>query len=398
VTIPDIAFDTEVWPQLGRGGWMRNYNGEAVVSHPSGGTGTLIYEGASGLLEFKPYRGDPAHGERGQLVHDIVYLALNGMPINADILARGEALGVSGDLIGHIYGDWDRHADEHGIHAPIIEGTVVVDEWKVATNIDLLCGDIVRDIKTAGSYVQAGYLVQLAAGSRSLPYDVATGKRGEWPTPLNRDLAYIDHFPINTARQAEPADWPSWEAHPVQLAHGHFLGDALYAIKNDVAHKAAFDPPRQRGEHVSAINARHEAVRDLKARQVDEGDTIDAALVVAMGERFKALDDAQRSWVGACNAGVRLSGKPTVRRFEALRGLLILADSGFDNDDAVRAIGWHIFGDVAHFANVKPATIIAALDVEQATRFAALCERLGDGHGDMRFTQDARCFIDGLAA
>jgi hypothetical protein len=133
----------------------------------------------------------------------------------------------------------------------------------------------------------------------------------------------------------------------------------------------------------------------------DEGDTLDPATIAAVGKRYAALEPTVRSWVTATGAGIRLSGttgKPTVRRFEALRGLLILADSGFDNDDAVRAIGWHIFGDVAHFANVKPATIIAALDVEQATRFAALCERLGDGHGDMRFTQDARCFIDGLAA
>ena len=50
-----------IWPQKGRGGFFRNANGDAVIVHPQHPNKVLIYDGASGLLDFgRPYSGDVA--------------------------------------------------------------------------------------------------------------------------------------------------------------------------------------------------------------------------------------------------------------------------------------------------------------------------------------------------
>jgi hypothetical protein len=423
--VPDFSnIATGYTPTIGRGGFLRNFHGECIVSHPDGGARTLIYEGASSLLEFKPYRGDPAHGERGQLVHGICDAADKLEPVDRAWFERGEALGVSAELQTYIGFEWIEFRRTLGISTVSVEQTVVVDEYRIASNIDRVDrfpdGRIaVGDIKTAKDYVKAAYLVQLAAYTRSVPYDVETGKRGTWDTPLERDTAFIYWFPILAAMRAEPADWPTWSLVRLDLAAGHVLLDTLFAIRRDATHRAAFtlvapstspdvEHDTEGAAHGSVapsvapgwradVKARYALIADLE-REVDEGGDADPEAKRLLIEATKALGDVERGWVTSCNAKVRMAAVSSVRRFEALRGLLLLADNGFDQDDALRAICWYFLGDVAHFANVHPAQLLGALDVTEMTELAVMCERLADGHGSMRFDADARCFIDGLKA
>jgi hypothetical protein len=439
MTIPDIAFDTggDEWPKRGRGGFWRNRIDQAIVSHPDGGKRKLAYPGASGRWSaFDPYDGPDVYARRGQHLHDICDLADRGLPMSDEFIAVGESLvcPYSGPINRQVqedaYAGWLTFRKAHDIHTVLIEQPWVNDYLKCASNgdrVDLNSeGDIVfGDIKSASDVCKVSYLIQAAASAHieTVPYDVDADKRYGWAQRPRTDIAYIYWYHLNAACKREAIEW---QLVILNLERGHEINEQLRTLAEttapdafiivapsaspDVEHDtegdslpAAPSVARPTIAEVVGAPARHRAAAAdaTLTPATDEGDTLDPATIAAVGKRYAALEPTVRSWVTATGAGIRLSGttgKPTVRRFEALRGLLILADSGFDNDDAVRAIGWHIFGDVAHFANVKPATIIAALDVEQATRFAVLCGRLGDGHGDMRFTQDARCFIDGLAA
>jgi hypothetical protein len=178
--------DVITWPQRGRGGWWRNADGEAVVSHPTRNS-QLVYAGGSSLWEFAdgPYRGDPIYGERGTWVHDLCALACNGEQPSAEFIAEGEALGIPEALQRHIYRNWIGTRKAHGVTTLHIELPIVHDGWRVATNADRIeqCADgevVGGDIKTAGDVVKVAYHVQLAVIPGSLPYNQETGERGTW--------------------------------------------------------------------------------------------------------------------------------------------------------------------------------------------------------------------------
>jgi hypothetical protein len=101
--------------------------------------------------------------------------------------------------------------------------------------------------------------------------------------------------------------------------------------------------------------------------------------------------------VAVCGAKVRLSpnhgGVASVRRFEILRGLCELAESdGFDTDDVVRAITWHILGDIV-WQGPKVADILGALSLTEASRFARMCDVLTTGNVAIAWTLEGRCEI-----
>ena len=177
----------EVWPQLGRGGHMRNAKGEAIVSHPDGGKRVCQYDGASAWPFDKPYDGDPIHTHRGQLVHDICDRSDRNEPLDDEFLAHGVTLGISPALQHHIADRWQAFLKAHRLRVAYVELVVVNDAWRKASNIDRVvnCADgmaRVLDIKSAASVAKVSYLVQLAtyAHPDCVPYDPATGERGTW--------------------------------------------------------------------------------------------------------------------------------------------------------------------------------------------------------------------------
>jgi hypothetical protein len=126
----------------------------------------------------------------------------------------------------------------------------------------------------------------------------------------------------------------------------------------------------------------------------DEGDTLDDDAIEAAKKRYGALDDAARAWVAHSAAKVRLSpehgGKATQRRMEIYRGLCELAESdGFDTDDVVKGITWHILGDIV-WQGPKVPDILGALSLTEASRFARMCDIVTTGDVAVHWTDDRR--------
>jgi hypothetical protein len=131
---------------------------------------------------------------------------------------------------------------------------------------------------------------------------------------------------------------------------------------------------------------------------VDEGAELSTGDVEAAGKRYGKLPADTRSWVTVTGSRVRLSpahgGRPTVRRFELLRGLCALAEAGFDNDDMVRAVAHHILGDIV-WDGAPAAAVVAALDLDEAARFARMCDALaGAANVSLRYTDDGRAVLE----
>lgn len=131
---------------------------------------------------------------------------------------------------------------------------------------------------------------------------------------------------------------------------------------------------------------------------VDEGDDLSDGDVAAAGKRYGQLGDDVRPWVTDTGAHIRLSpghgGRPTVRRFALLRGLCTLAETGYHNDDIVKAIAHHILGDIV-WQGATAAAIVAALDVDEAARFARMCDTLAAaGDVSLRYELDGRAVLE----
>jgi hypothetical protein len=229
----------------GRGGWFRNADGLAKVSHPDGGKRTVIYGGGSSLWPFDPYNGPEIYGQRGTFVHALCDL-VDGEAGGSDAgIAEGEALGIPADLQAHIATRWTALLERHGFTVAGIEVPAVCDRAKVATNIDrVLIADgkaHIADIKTSGDIVKPSYLLQLAACAESVPYHIGRAQRMPWDTPIDQDIAYILHYPLTAAiRCDDPADWPDWCRWEVKLHHGRRLLDLLLAFRDGDNFSGAF--------------------------------------------------------------------------------------------------------------------------------------------------------------
>jgi len=356
----------EVWPQLGRGGHLRNAKGEAIVSHPDGGKRVCVYDGASDWCLDKPYDGDPIHGHRGQLVHDICDRTDRGESLDDDFIAHGVTLGISPALQQHIATRWTVFLKTHGLRVAYVELVVVNDAWRKASNIDRVvnCADGVArvlDIKSAANVAKASYVVQLAtyAHESCVPYTPETGERGTWGDAIDRERAIIAHFPIGAAIRGDDVDWTYIE---VELAVGFEMGQAVADLAASVAYKDAFSQPitalvrptptfaeakaianamsggertRIRGAMVGSVPGDEAAfiaavmlVHDFddvvtepapRAPAIerptstlptapDEGDWVFSDAVIALEADYKGLDDVGRSWIGGIITDAQLAG------------------------------------------------------------------------------------------
>lgn len=77
----------------------------------------------------------------------------------------------------------------------------------------------------------------------------------------------------------------------------------------------------------------------------DEGPAADPDAVATLQHKYQNLPDEARAWIAgiardANKAGrpIHLAGTPTIRRFEIVRGLVVLAAAGFDEDEIVRRL------------------------------------------------------------
>jgi len=311
------------------------------------------------------------------------------------------------------------------------------------------------DTKTATDPVKPDYVVQLATMVDGVPYDVITSQRGEWPHPINRDRANIFWIPVRRGMKRDKtgtwvtnddrSTWPSWALYRVNLVAAVTLGQRVVDLREtdvtdsfvatstleqlrqhvrDVFSDADRDALRayfdandiDTGdiEQVSGAIAAVEGFRDVQVapverivvetqapppeRTIDEGPDLGDAEIAAAGKRYGALDDVVRSWVSACGAKVRLSpahgGVASVRRFELLRGLCQLAETGFDTDDMVRACAaLTTLGDDAWRRGTKVADVVAAMTLADAVRFAKACDIVTTGDVAIAWELDGRAVI-----
>jgi hypothetical protein len=176
-----------------------------------------------------------------------------------------------------------------------------------------------------------------------------------------------------------------WEANDVDLTDADAIMESIDAVLG--FHDVNIEPVARPEPTPTA---------PVAATDVDEGATIDDGDIAAAGRRYGALGDTERAWVSLCGGKVRLSpdhgGVASVRRFELLRGLCALAEGGFDDDNCVRAIAWHILGDIA-WQVAAVVDVIAALDVDEARRFALIADVVATGEVAMAWTPEHRLMI-----
>jgi hypothetical protein len=138
----------------------------------------------------------------------------------------------------------------------------------------------------------------------------------------------------------------------------------------------------------------HAAVRQEVADE-DEGGQADGAAYVILERRYMGLDPVGRKWISRIateatqhGVGFHSSAAKTVRRFEILRGLVMLAAVEPD-DETVRCLLERTIGDCAHFASLTLGHLLGTCTADEAKRFALDCHMYVDGH----FT--ARCDTNG---
>lgn len=199
--------------------------------------------------------GAMAAAERGTFGH----LLTEDHDLGRSVVTRivdGEDLGLPPALQAAIKASWARLVDEH-FEVLAVEAPCVYDHWRVAGTLDRIVrlkhemtfdtptgpvtfpagAVVVLDIKTGGLKVAPStqtpmywhsYAVQIAAYARSVPYDVDTEKRGEWPWPINPDHAIIAHIDIAGALDTGVL---ATRLIYVDIAAGHAAGDIVLDCK-----------------------------------------------------------------------------------------------------------------------------------------------------------------------
>ncbi len=415
-------------------GFDRNTDGRPMVTHPDTGK-HVAYWGASDWPLDGPYTGDPIYGERGTWVHDLVGYLVGHRDADG-LKEERERLGIPAEVAKHIAADWQRLADEHAIEVHHVEHPSVNDRYEIASPIDIV-GTVggqpsIIDLKTAGDYRKTSYACQMVYYVGSVRY--VDGERSEWFD--SQPSAHLAHYPLSKALKAHGEglavkSLPRWELHPVDVEVARPWADMLHSLRrirpavafpgradtptSELVQESTIAVPDERtanvstveqpaGEDVPSTSPAKSYDLDRFGRPVlppaDEGDDADSAAVAVLKARYNKLpgkpDDPSKQadvrtpfgWVNAVArqaqaAGGALSLSPSqpqsIRRFEAMRALVLLAENGFDDDDGVRGILRPILGDVADMAAFNLGKLVGALTPSDAARFALLAERVVDG-------------------
>ena len=134
----------------------------------------------------------------------------------------------------------------------------------------------------------------------------------------------------------------------------------------------------------------------------DEGAEASTGAMLLLRERYDALDDAGRSWIGqliteARDAGATFhpSERKTLRTLRIVGGLITLAAAEADNADAVRALVCTAIGDdVALQPTLPLGTVVAMMGHLEAATFAGLAEALAAGRLQFSFDDGVMRVVD----
>lgn len=156
--------------------------------------------------------------DRGTHMHAVT----DDIDLGRDWLHRadeGQLLGLSLDVQTGLAAAWRDCMARHGIEMLAVEASCVDDAWHLAGTLDrivrltrpltfaldggelvVLDADTVRlgDTKT-GHPRRLKHAIQIASYAQSLPYDLDTETRGEWPWPIAQDYGLIFHLDVASA-------------------------------------------------------------------------------------------------------------------------------------------------------------------------------------------------------
>lgn len=347
----------------------------------------------------------------------------------------GEDLGLSPEVQQSLINAWKTTLERDGLEILASEVACVDDGWRLAGTLDriarctkslrfrLVTGEIVvipagtvlvLDIKSGkrrtdrdGTVMYwGGYAIQIAAYAKSVPYDLDTESRGAWEWPIDQTHALIAHLDVLGALDGNPScelvyvdlvagrehggrcvfDARAWEDRNDVFSVGQ-LADELAEVARCFACGADLVPGQELGcSHCLPPLAPTLTPAEQKAQLAtnpDEGGPADPAAIAILEGRYRVLDPAGNSFIRAlvveaqqAQVPFHLRGNHTLRRFEVLRGLVILATAGTDDDETLRCVLASVVGDVAHFANVRPGHVVGSLTAAEAALFALRCDEL----------------------
>jgi len=164
--------------------------------------------------------------ERGTHTHALT----EDIDLERDWIERaraGEDLGIPADAQRALIDAWEQMLEASGLEILAVEAAVVDDWWRQAGTLDRIArlgrdlsfvlpgGEkvtlpagtvVVLDVKTGRLRADRGivsywhgYAVQVASYAQSVPYDVDTGQRSEWPWPIEQRWAIIAHLDVLAA-------------------------------------------------------------------------------------------------------------------------------------------------------------------------------------------------------
>lgn len=304
---------------------------------------------------------------------------------------------------------------------------------KTGEVVDVPAGSVVvLDIKSGST--RKAHAVQIASYAQSVPYDTDAETRGEWPFAIDQQHALIAHIDIDggtcdlvyvdlVAGREHGGECvvmaKAWEQRtdvfsvalldgetstggdPASVAGGPIEGEPAATVNaaeapDEPAGGESSAPPAV--DQLAAVAKRterscdHVLCGDTCRAGIDEGAQVGRELAVLQRE-YGALDADGRAWITALTdqamrAGVsfHLSSTKTVRRFEIVRALVLLAQQGLTDDQVVRDLLEPIIGDPAQFPSVPVGHLVGSLDASEAAKFAGLV----DGRFAISFTTNGK--------
>jgi hypothetical protein len=307
---------------------------------------------------------------------------VDGGPYQADLDAYRAAVDAMGWVIDPRY----------------VECRMVCDELEMAGTCDLIVASrfdhwrYIADLKTGSTveYATLGHAAQLAAYASGDLYDVNTDEREEIEH-LHPHDGYIIHLPAGQGR---------CDIYVLDLEAGReaaHLANSVRVTRKNAKHWstliAAPSPPH--GEVTTGLPPVEQhaeggstappvpTLGELRTMWAtpDEGPDVDARLYEAAANSYKALTAEQRSFVNAVAGEAQRQGvsfhmkeRSTLRRFEIMRGLLLLAAADAGEDDVRYCVATVMDSDVPMWPTVAAGWALGALDVDEAKRFAVLAD------------------------
>ena len=282
------------------------------------------------------------------------------------------------------------------IDPELVECRMVCDELEMAGTCDIVprLGDIyaIADLKTGASveYGGLGYSAQLAAYANGDLYDPADDTRRR--LDIDQSTGYIVHLPAGEGRcsiyavdltAGYRAAVLANEVRAIRKASKKFLTPITVAAPSAPS-EVEQPPPEVVVPSPAPTSGGTPTPAEIHATLADpdEGGQADPRAMEALQRAYKALSDGPRTWIGRLTSEAQRSSvsfhtkdNQTVRRFEIVRGLVLLAEAGtVDDDDLRQLVAASGVGDAAMFPTIDLGHAVGAMSATEAALFAAMAD------------------------